>query len=153
MTNLVFIKIRQNAILWEKEAAEMKKQAGLILFLAAAMLPGCRAEMTENNLSQLHFVKYEDMEGEKSPEERAVAIKRRIYQIEEVTGCAVVVEGHTAIIGLRLKENMEQNDQKKKKKETDAAAKEADELIESTSITMNTYIVSLIEDMERKRAG
>lgn len=131
----------------------MKKQAGLVLFLLAAMLPGCRAEATENNLSQLHFVKYDDMKGEKSPEERAVAIKRRIYQIDEVTGCSVVVEGHTAIIGLRLEENMEQNHMSRVKKEADSAAKEADEYIESTSITMNTHIVSLIEDMERKRAG
>lgn len=137
----------------EKEAANMKKQAGLILFLMAVLLPGCRAEVTENNLSQLHFVKYDDMEGEKSPEERAVAIKRRIYQIDEVTGCAVVVEGHTAIIGLRLQENMEQNDMSRVKKEADSAAKEADESIQSTSITMNSYIVSLIEDMEQKRAG
>ena len=47
----------------------MKKLAGLVLFLLAAMLSGCRAEVTENNLSQMHFIKYEDMEGEKSPEE------------------------------------------------------------------------------------
>ena len=93
------------------------------------------------------------MEGEKSPEERAIAIKRRLYQIEEVTGCGVVVEGHTAIIGLRLEENLEQNEISRVKKEADTAAKEEDEYIESTSITMNTYIVSLIEDMERKRAG
>lgn len=131
----------------------MKKQAGLILFFMAVLLSGCRAEATENNLSQLHFIKYDDMVGEKTPEERAVAIKRRIYQIDEVTGCAVVVEGHTAIIGLRLEENMEQNNMSRVKKEADSAAKEADEFIESTSITMNSYIVSLIEDMEQKRAG
>lgn len=131
----------------------MKKQAGLILFFMAVLLSGCRAEATENNLSQLHFVKYDDMVGEKTPEERAVAIKRRIYQIDEVTGCAVVVEGHTAIIGLRLEENMEQNNMSRVKKEADSAAKEADEFIESTSITMNSYIVSLIEDMEQRRAG
>lgn len=131
----------------------MKKRASLILFLAVIFLQGCRAEVTENNLSHLHFVKAAEELGEKSPEERASAIKRRLYQIEEVTGCAVVVEGHTAIIGLRLEENMEQNDMSRVKKEADAAAKEADEYIESASITMNTHIVSLIEDMERKRAG
>lgn len=131
----------------------MKKRASLILFLAVIFLQGCRAEVTENNLSHLHFVKAAEELGEKSPEERASAIKRRLYQIEEVTGCAVVVEGHTAIIGLRLEEDMEQNDMSRVKKEADAAAKEADEYIESASITMNTHIVSLIEDMERKRAG
>lgn len=130
----------------------MKKQAGLLLCLAM-LLSGCRAEVTENNLSHLHFVKASEELGEKSPEERAAAIKRRLYQIEEVTGCAVVVEGHTAIIGLRLRENMEQNAMGRVKKEADTAAKEADEYIESASITMNSHIVTLIEDMERKRAG
>lgn len=131
----------------------MEKRAGLILFLAAAMLSGCKAEVTENNLSKLHFVKAADELGDKTPEERATAIKRYIYQIEDVTGCAVVVEGHTAIIGLRLEENAEQNRSTYVRKEVDSAAREADEYIESTSITMNTHIVSLIEEMERKRAG
>ncbi len=129
----------------------MKKQAGLLLCLAV-LLSGCRAEVTENNLSHLHFVKAAEELGEKTPEERAAAIKRRLYQIEEVTGCAVVVEGHTAIIGLRLQEDMEQNAMSRVKKEADAAAKEADQYIESASITMNSHIVTLIEDMERKRA-
>ena len=131
----------------------MKMRMGLGLILAVVLLSGCRAEVTENNLSQLHFVKYDDMVGEKTPEERAAAIKKRLYQIDEVTGCAVVVEGHTAIIGLRLEESMEQNGVSRVKKEADSAAREADAYIESTSITMNTHIVSLIEDMERKRAG
>lgn len=130
----------------------MKKQAGLLLCLTV-FLAGCRAEVTENNLSHLHFVKAAEELGEKTPEERAAAIKRRLYQIEEVTGCAVVVEGHTAIIGLRLQENMEQNAMSRVKKEADAAAREADRYIESASITMNSHIVALIEDMERERAN
>ena len=63
------------------------------------------------------------------------------------------MEGHTAIIGLRLEENMEQNEIDAVKKEADAAARAADVSVESTSITTNTYIVSMIEDMERRRAG
>lgn len=121
--------------------------------MALFFLTGCSAEMTETNLSKLHFVKAAEELGDKTPEERAAAIKRRLKQIEEVTGTAVVVEGHTAIIGLRLAEGMEQNDMTRVKREADTAAREADEYIESTSITMNTYIVSLIEEMERSRAG
>ena len=82
-----------------------------------------------------------------------MVIKARLKQIDEVIGTAVVVEGHTAIIGLRLEENLEQNEIDAVKKEADAAAREADVSVESTSITTNSYIVSLIEDMERKRAG
>jgi len=52
-----------------------------------------------------------------------------------------------------LQENMEQNAMSRVKKEADAAAREADRYIESASITMNSHIVALIEDMERERAN
>ena len=130
----------------------MKKWAGYLV-LMLFFCTGCEAEMTEENLSRLHFVKADLEMGDKTPQERALAIKNKLKQIEEVTGTAVVVEGHTAIIGLRMEENMEQNEILRVKQEADAAAREADEYIESTSITMNTYIVSLIEEMERSRAG
>lgn len=129
----------------------MKKWMALILM--TIFCAGCSAEVTEKNLGQIHFVKANAMVGDKTPAERAMAIKSRLKQLEGVGGSAVVVEGHTAIIGLRLEENMEQMELSRVKKEADAAAKEADEYIESTSITTNTYIVSLIEEMERGRAG
>ncbi|MBQ7083803.1 MAG: YhcN/YlaJ family sporulation lipoprotein [Anaerotignum sp.] len=121
---------------------------GMLLFLT-----GCRAEMTEESQQQLHFVKAEQEVGDKTPEERALAIKMRLDQIEGVIGTAVVVEGHTAIIGLRMQKGMEQNEMDAVKRKADAAAMEAEASIESTSITTNSYIVSLIEDLERKRAG
>lgn len=130
----------------------MKKEIGLLLFLAMGLLSGCGAEVTENNLSHLHFVKARTEMGDKTPEERASTIKKRLYQLEEITGCGVIVEGHTAIIGLRLQENLEQNEISSVRRSVDAAAKEADRYIESTSVTTNPYIVSMIEQMERRRA-
>ena len=121
---------------------------GLLLFLT-----GCRVEMTEESQQQLHFVKAEQEVGDKTPEERALAIKMRLDQIEGIIGAAVVVEGRTAIIGLRMQKGMEQNEMDAVKRKADAAAMEAEVSIESTSITTNSYIVSLIEDLERKRAG
>lgn len=126
-----------------------------IFFLAAALAlvcAGCRAEATENNLSQLHFIKYDDIIGGKTQEERAADIKKRIGQMDGVTGSAVVVEGRTAIIGLRT-EAAGQEQLGRMRREADAAAKDADEYIQSTSITTNSRIVALIEEMERKRAG
>lgn len=131
----------------------MRGKGIFVCLLSVWLLAGCSAEVTEKNLNHLHFVKASQEMWDKTPAERALTIKRRLGQIEELSGSAIVVEGHTAIIGLRLKEFMEQNDMAAVKKEADLAAKEADEYIKSTSITMNPYIVTLIEDMEKKRAG
>lgn len=125
----------------------------MVFFLLLVFCTGCSAEMTEEDISKAHFVKAKWEVEDKTPEERAMVIKARLKQIDEIIGTAVVVEGHTAIIGLRLEENMEQNQIDAVKKEAEAAVREADVSIESTSITTNSYIVSLIEDMERKRTG
>ena len=131
----------------------MRKRGVFLLILAMGVLVGCSAEMTEKNLNHLHFVKASEEMGDRTPAERAYAIKRRLGQMEELSGSAVVVEGHTAIIGLRFRENVEQNELNTVRKEADRAAKEADAYIRSTSITLNPYIVALIEDMEKQRAG
>ena len=125
----------------------------VVLWVALVSCVGCKAEVTEESLSQVHFVKAEREIGDKTPEERAMAVKNRLGQVDGVIGTAVVVEGHTAIIGLRLKEKLEQNEISAVKKEVEQKAKGAGVFIETTSITTNSYIVSLIEEMERKRAG
>lgn len=124
-----------------------------VIFLMVFFCVGCRAEMTEEAQQKIHFVKAELEVGDRTPEERALVIKTRLKQIDAVTGTAVVVEGHTAIIGLRLEEGLEQNEIDSVKREADALAKGAEVSIENTSVTTNSYIVSLIEETERKRAG
>ena len=124
-----------------------------VLVLMVVFCTGCQTEMTEEAQQKVHFVKADLEVGDKTPEERALTIKTRLGQMEEVIGTAVVVEGHTAIIGLRLEGNLEQNEIDSVKREADALAKNADVYIDNTSITTNSYIVSLIEDMERRRAG
>lgn len=124
----------------------MKK---LVMVWLMLFCTGCGAKMTEENLSGVHFVKAELEVGDKTPAERAVTIKNYLKQIDGVVGTAVVVEGHTAIIGLRLEDEMGQGDAAKEK--ADHLAKEAGVFIENTSVTTNTYIVSMIEEMERER--
>lgn len=124
-----------------------------VIFLMVFFCVGCRAEMTEEAQQKIHFVKAELEVGDRTPEERALVIKTRLKQIDAVTGTAVVVEGHTAIIGLRLEDGLEQNEIDSVKREADALAKGAEVSIENTSVTTNSYIVSLIEETERKRAG
>lgn len=129
----------------------MWKKMCFIVF-SMVFFSGCNATVTENNLSSVHFVKADDLMGDKTPEERASSIKSMLYNIKGISGNAVVVEGHTAIIGLRLEEGME-NEATRLSREADTVAKEADKYINNTSITTNIKIVSLIEKMEKKRAG
>lgn len=130
----------------------MKKRLLAAVLLGMVFAAGCGAAFTEEDLSQLHFVKYEEIEGDKTPEERAAAIKKRLAQLDGVTGTAVVVEGHTAIIALRTA-GTEQTEETRVKQEAARAAREADPYIENTSITLNLRIVPLIEEMERRRAN
>ncbi|MBR2852161.1 MAG: hypothetical protein IKB91_07205, partial [Anaerotignum sp.] len=95
----------------------------VISFLVMVFCTGCGARVTDEDLSKVHFVKAELEINDRTPEERALIIKNRLKQISGVTGTAVVVEGHTAIIGLRLKENMEQNEISAVKREAEALAK------------------------------
>ena len=124
-----------------------------VLFLMLFLCVGCKAEMTEEPQQKIHFVKAEEEIGDRTPEERAMILKNRLKQIEEVAGTAVVVEGKTAIIGLRLKNGMEQNEVDAVKRKADVLTRSAEVDIEHTSVTANDYLVGLIEEMERKRSG
>ena len=128
------------------------QRAGVI-FLILFLCVGCKAEMTEEPQQKIHFVKAEEEIGDRTPEERAMILKNRLKQIEEVAGTAVIVEGKTAIIGLRLKKDMEQKEVDAVKRKVDVLAKSAEVNIEHTSVTANDYLVGLIEEMERKRSG
>ena len=128
------------------------RRAGVI-FLVLFLCVGCKAEMTEEPQQKIHFVKAEEEIGDRTPEERAMILKNRLKQIEEVAGTAVVVEGKTAIIGLRLKNAMEQNEVDAVKRKADVLTRSAEVDIEHTSVTANDYLVGLIEEMERKRSG
>ena len=124
-----------------------------VIFLILFLCVGCKAEITEVAQQKIHFVKAEEEIGDRTPAERAMILKNRLKQIEEVVGTAVVVEGKTAIIGLRLKKDVKQNEADIIKRKADILAKAAGVDIENTSITVNGYLVGLIEEMERKRAG
>ena len=128
------------------------QRAGVI-FLILFLCVGCKAKMTEEPQQKIHFVKAEEEIGDRTPEERAMILKNRLKQIEEVAGTAVIVEGKTAIIGLRLKNGMEQNEIDAVKRKADVLTRSAEVDIEHTSVTANDYLVGLIEEMERKRSG
>lgn len=103
----------------------------------------------ENNLSEIRAAETDKVEG-KSNSERAQTIKDNLMKIQELDGASVVIEGRTALIGLRVKEK-NAKDIERIKKEASRLAKEADTNIISTSITSNEEITSMIEEMERER--
>lgn len=120
------------------------------IFCCGIVLTGCQSSTLENNLSQIRIAKAAEIEEGKTKTERAKEIKKNILQIEEIQEVSVVIEGKTALIGLRLKEDT-QKDVIRLKAEADILAKEADKGIDGTAITANENITSMIEKMEKER--
>lgn len=125
-----------------------------LLFLCcfvAFHLCGCASDSRSlgNNLSDIRAAETEKVQG-KTNSERARAIKENIMKVHELEGVSVVIEGRTALIGLRVKENTTKETERIKK-EAARLAKEADTNITSTSITSNEEITTMIEQMERER--
>ena len=106
------------------------------IFCCGMILTGCRSNTLENNLSQIRIARAAELEQGKTKSERAKEIKQNILQLEEIQQAAVIIEGKTALIGLRLKEDSQ---------------KDADENIDGTAITANENITAMIEKMEKER--
>ncbi|MCI8628330.1 MAG: hypothetical protein HFE57_02280 [Firmicutes bacterium] len=120
------------------------------IFCCGMILTGCRSNTLENNLSQIRIARAAELEQGKTKSERAKEIKQNILQLKEIQQAAVIIEGKTALIGLRLKEDS-QKDVVRLKSEADILAKEADENIDGTAITANENITAMIEKMEKER--
>lgn len=126
------------------------KRVVFSIFCCTMILTACRSNTLEDNLSQIRIAKAAELEQGKTKSERAKEIKQNILQLEEIKQAAVIIEGKTALIGLRLKEDS-QKDVIRLKTEADILAKEADENIEGTAITANENITTMIEKMEKER--
>ena len=126
------------------------KRVVFSIFCCTMILTACRSNTLEDNLSQIRIAKAAELEQGKTKSERAKEIKQNILQLEEINQSAVIIEGKTALIGLRLKEDS-QKDVIRLKTEADILAKEADENIEGTAITANENITTMIEKMEKER--
>ena len=120
------------------------------IFCCGMILTGCRSNTLENNLSQIRIARAAELEQGKTKSERAKEIKQNILQLKEIQQAALIIEGETALIGLRLKEDS-QKDVVRLKSEADILAKEADENIDGTAITANENITAMIEKMEKER--
>ena len=130
----------------------MKKIALLAIFVLYICCGCVSSKSLENNLNQMRIAKADDIvETGKTDEERAQDIKEKLLmQMDEIKAAAVVVESHTALIGLRLKEDKEYDEAELKKK-AGILAKQFDESVLGTSVTTNERITHMIEELERKR--
>lgn len=111
-------------------------------------LSGC-GRIVQNDLSQVRVAEGGSLQTGKSDKERAQSIKENIMEMEELEGAAVVVESHTALIGLRVKEKWQKEDIRLKT-QAGQLAKEADAYINGTAITTNEKIIKMIESLERE---
>lgn len=133
-----------------KGAIKVKKV--MIILVFCFLLCGCSGRGIQNDLSQLRIAQGQELTNGESNAERAMEIKENIMKLQELQGAAVVVEGNTALIGLRVKDEWT-GDSMRIKKEAGNLAKEADESIESASVTTSDSITKMIENMEQKRSS
>lgn len=122
----------------------------ILLFCFTTLLTGCQSDTLQNNISQIRIAKAAEIEQGKTKTQRAKEIKQSILQLEDVQQAAVIIEGKTALIGLKLKQNTKK-DILQLKAEADILAKQADENIDGTAITANENITAMIEKMEKER--
>lgn len=87
----------------------------------------------------------------KSPEERALEIKTAISRVDGVSASAVIVEGRTAIIGVRT-DAQESKEIGRLTRAVRNAARQTDTEVYAVSVTVNDEIVTQIEEEERSRA-
>lgn len=117
----------------------------LMIFLCC----GCSFAVVENNLLQTRTTKAAERTNGKSMAERAADVKEKIGRIDGVQGSAVVVEGHTAIIGLRT--DVEKKKQAQLTDEVQTMALQTDDALYFVSVTVDENIVSQIEKEEKTR--
>lgn len=129
-----------------KEAEHMKVAKIFAILFLVMLFGGCKMQLAENHMGGIFA-----NQTEKSGGERADAVKEELGKIEGITGSAVVIEGHTAIIGLRLEE-MEKKEVKTLIEQAERAAKNAEADIQTVSVTTKESIVTLIEKEEKKRS-
>lgn len=115
----------------EKGGGNMKKSLFFLLFF---FLCGCAGQQTTTSLAAVT----------ESPQKRAEQIRLALLEVPGVTDSAVVVAGHTAIIGLRTEE--EGAALGRLMEEAETAARGADANLQMVSVTVNEAIVSRMEE-------
>lgn len=123
-----------------------------IFWVFAVTLSGCDGNTVQNNLFDATPITSLLQPEESTPAERVDQIKEALSGIAGIADSVVLVEGHTAIVGLRLDENMKTNEMSLII-EVKRAIKQADGDTRTTSVTTNEWIVSLIAQAQAERTA
>lgn len=105
-----------------------------VVFPLCFLLCGCAGQQAATSLSAVT----------KSPKERALEIQKALAEISGVTDSAVVVAGHTAIIGLRTEETGTALG--RLIQEAERTARGVDKNLQMVSVTANEAIVERMEE-------
>lgn len=105
-----------------------------VVFPLCFLLCGCAGQQAATSLSAVT----------QSPKERAQEIQKALSEVPGVTDSAVVVAGHTAIIGLRTEEKGAALG--RLIQEAEGAARRADGNLQMVSVTANEAIVDRMEE-------
>ena len=111
-----------------------------VVFPLCFLLCGCAGQQTATSLAAVT----------ENPKERAQQIQTALMEVPGVTDSAVVVAGHTAIIGLRTKETGTALGRLIQEAET--AARGADKHLQMVSVTANEAIVERMEQSAEEGA-
>lgn len=111
-----------------------------VVFLLLFLLCGCAGQRTATSLAAVT----------ENPKERAQQIQKALMEVPGVTDSAVVVAGHTAIIGLRTEEKGTALGRLMQEAET--AARGADKHLQMVSVTANEAIVDRMEQTAEEGA-
>lgn len=111
-----------------------------VVFPLCFLLCGCVGQQTATSLAAVT----------ENPKERAQQIQKALMDVPGVTDSAVVVAGHTAIIGLRTEEKGTALGRLIQEAET--AARGADKHLQMVSVTANEAIVERMEQSAEEGA-
>ena len=129
----------------------MKKRS-FYIFFCIFLLSGCGVEERLREDFGVRFVSAEPYAGKKTAAQRAEAIREGLSALEEVLCCTVVIEGRTAIVGLRCSCGQDTQERCLLLREAKQTILRADSETEYVSVTLNGRIVGLIGELEQKRA-
>ena len=120
-----------------------------VILFSLLFLTGCTiSQAAQNNLSHSVGMGSQNTAAPfKTKQERADEIKKSILELEGIRQAVVVISGKTALIGLELTTD-DEDEIRRIKEECQRLATGIDSEIRTTAVTANRHIKEMIEEIE-----